>query len=191
MKSIICVLFACVISHITIAQKKGDFSLIIIQNGKTITPDQNDKITLEKKPFELVFIFKRETKVLLNASLDSTSFNQAAEYEDVNKIKGYGWSGLAEGRNNKGKELFIHDLAPSMWYYSDESDNRFDKIEFKKRNIVCTRTIKQFLLLENDNKVVKVEDIDSSIFLIFSSYKYDTKAKKVHEFERKRLKIDF
>ena len=166
-----------------------DFDMWIEQDGKKIKMEDNS-CTIDKKPFKIVFSLKDSTGVLVNTSFDEKSYKQAKSGMDINKVKGYTETGMAEGKFNEGKDVFIDDLAPSYWYYDGKDDNRFDEVVNENNALICKRTINNFWI-SSDN-IIKVEDSkEQNLYLVAHTYEWSKDYSKRIEFVRKYIKITF
>jgi len=198
MKITLLLLFTCtllfsseIFSDHDTSEKRIPFKVYIEQDGirQTIT---NNEVTLNKKPFNIVFVFAKPNGVLISTSFNKSTYEKALKNEPLSKLPGYEGTGMAEGLLNADKEVIIDDSSPSYWYYDNDKENRFNKISKTRDSLVCTREIKQLYILdEKDNSTLPVEKITKPLYFVFVDYVSDPKTYERKEFQREMLKINW
>ena len=171
------------------SQTDRDFHVILEQNGKSIVP-VNNVVTLDKSEFSLVFEFDAPMGLLINASFDKTTYQQAKEGKPKSTLQGFENTGMAEGLFNDSEEIFLSDEAPSYWFYEDETAHRFNTIEKKEGKIICKRTINNLYDI-NAGENIKVEAVGQSLYLVFISYKRGKTITDEIEIKREYIKIEW
>jgi hypothetical protein len=171
--------------------KRIPFKVYIEQDGIRI-PVANNEVSLNKKPFDIVFVFDKPNAVLVNTSFDKSTYEMALKKEPLSKLPGYAGTGMAEGSFNSEKEVFIDDTCPSYWHYETSKDNRFNKVVKTKDSIICTRTIKQLNVLgEKENTIVPIKQITQPLYFVFVDYESDPKTFERKEIQREMIKINW
>jgi hypothetical protein len=168
---------------------KPTFFVKVRQGGKEI-PIINHEITLKKKTFDLIFELTKPMGILLNASFEPQSYNQAKSGVPIDKIRGFEETGMAEGRRNEDLDIIIANPAPSYWYYDDDTENRFNEVSKSGNKIICTRTIKKYFDRdkETDPKEFPITEINNTLYLVFLDFKSNKDYTK-KEIYREYLKI--
>jgi len=198
MKTTIFTLFACSLlltsntfQKNSATEKRVPFKVYIQQDGirQTITTNE---VTLNKKPFNIVFVFAKPNGILISTSFNKSTYEKALKNEPLSKLPGYEGTGMAEGLLNTDKEVIIDDTSPSYWYYDNDKENRFNKISKTRDSLVCTREIKQLYILDGkDNSTLPVEKITKPLYFVFVDYVSDPKTYERKEFQREMLKVNW
>ena len=171
------------------SQKEQEFHVILEQNGKSIVP-VNNVVTLDKSEFSLVFEFDAPKGLLINASFDKTTYQQAKQGESISTLQGFENTGMAEGLFNDSEEIFISDNAPSYWFYEDEERHRFNSTEKKEGKIICKRIINNLYDIKSGENI-KVEAAAQPLYLVFISYKRGKTITDIIETKREYIKIEW
>ena len=170
-------------------QTDRDFHVTLEQNGKSIVP-VNNVVTLDKSEFSLVFEFNAPMGLLINASFDNTTYQQAMEGKPKSSLLGFENTGMAEGLFNDSEEIFLSDEAPSYWFYEDEETHRFNSTEKKEGKIICKRTINNLYDI-NVGENIKIEAVTQPLYLVFISYKRGKSITDEIEIKREYIKIEW
>jgi len=198
MKTILLFLLACsiLLSSNTFHRDRTDenripFKVYIKQNGLRQSILKNE-VTLNKKPFDIVFVFDKPNAVLVSTSFDKSTYEKALQKEPLSKLPGYEGTGMAESPFNADKEVFIDDSSPSYWHYETSKENRFNKVVKSKDSIICTRTINQLYILgEKESSTLPIEQINKPVYFVFINYTIDPKTYNRTELQREMLKINW
>ncbi|MGN6646956.1 MAG: hypothetical protein ACTHJT_10550 [Cytophaga sp.] len=173
------------------AEKRVPFKVYIEQNGIR-QPIVNNEVSLEKQPFNIVFVMHKPDGVLISSSFNKTTYEKAVKKEPLSKLPGYENTGMAEGLFNSDNEVIICDDAPSYWFYDNDKEHRFNTVVKSKDSLVCTRTIKQLYLLdEKDQPTITVEKASKPLYFVFVDYVSDPKTYKRTELQREMIKINW
>jgi hypothetical protein len=184
-------LSSAIFSNQYAAEKRVPFKVYIEQNG-TRLPVTNHEITLEKKPFNIIFVMHKPDGILISSSFNKTTYDKAVKKEPLSKLPGYANTGMAEGLSNTDNEVIICDDAPSYWFYDNDKEHRFNTVIKNKDSLVCTRTIKQLYLLdEKDQPTITVEKISKPLYFVFMDYVSDPKTYERTELQREMIKINW
>jgi hypothetical protein len=198
MKTILLFFFACIflMSSTTYSSKSTfenyiPFKVYIKQNGLRQSILKNE-VTLNKKPFDIVFVFDKPNAVLVSTSFDKSTYVKSLLKEPLSKLPGYEGTGMAESPFNADKEVFIDDSSPSYWHYETSKENRFNKVVKSKDSIICTRTINQLYILgEKESSTLPIEQINKPVYFVFINYTIDPKTYNRTELQREMLKINW
>ncbi len=98
------------------------------------------------------------------------------ETPKADKKKGKAEKTFVEKPDNEDKLIRINPELCYNWYYKNDNDNSFDKVEKKGGVITCTRTVKAFYN-DEENAKIKIAEAPKSLYLTFYSMDFN-KAKK-------------
>ena len=181
-------LFIGAILSISMMDSKDDFHVTISQDGKEIEI-VNHVVHLDKSEFAFVIDLSEPMGLLVNGSFIEHNYQMALNGDEIDKLPGFSESGMAEYRNNVDTEMFIANDAPSYWHYSNDEDNRFDKVEKSGGHIICTRTINNLYLLK-DTSTPSIGEVEEPIYLVFISYEKGEGFYDRIEHKREMIKIE-
>ena len=154
----------------TTLKEKQFFTVGVMQNGKeeVIT---DHKITLNKDAFSLLLKFEESKSVLVNASFEPSSFDEALKGSPMADIKGFHQSWMAESNMNPDKEIQVSDSAPAQWFYENPEESRFNSAKTVKNTVVCERVVENFYLNKpGEIGSVKVKNAKKNkLYLVFVS----------------------
>jgi len=187
LKSII--LIIVVIISLSMHTTEKDFHVWVEQDGKKINA-ANNELTIKKKEFTLFFDFSEPMGILINASFNDQTYKSATEGNDIYELQGFKETGMAENLNNPNKEILLAKNAPSYWFYDDMQTHRFDNVEKKNGKYICRRLIKNLYDIDN-KKNIKAENVESPLYLVFISYKYEEDSYERIELKREMIKINW
>ncbi|PIE29277.1 hypothetical protein CSA57_09730 [candidate division KSB3 bacterium] len=143
------------------------FAVAFEQHGQLI-PIANHQITLEKNSFSIVLFFKEPGSVLVNASLQSESFEQARDGVAFEQIQGFTDLGMAEEPFNPKTLLMLSKQAPHYWYYEDASKHRFNDVRWQEGLLVCRRIVAQVMYREKGRATLPLRDMrENAIYFVF------------------------
>ena len=163
------------------------FKVTIEQNG-TQQEIKNNSVVLNRRTFDIVIEFSEPMALLVNASFNKKTFNQASKNIHLDKLPGFQETGMAEGYFNTEKQLFLAYKAPNYWYYDSDDDNRFNIVDKTDHGIICKRTIEN--LYDIDTKTsIKTKEIDKPLYLVFISYKRGENITDRIEVQRQYFKV--
>ena len=168
-------------------QSEKKFHVSISQNGKTIS-DKNGVVKLKDTTFNIVLNFSEPMGILVNASYDKKTFKSAKKNKPLNELVVFTQTGMAERLSNSEREIFIHDQAPSYWYYESDSESRFNETSLTDQGIQCVRTIDNVYEVPTKS-TLKVSEVKKDLYLVFISYKRGDKISERLEVQRQYLKL--
>jgi hypothetical protein len=167
------------------------FNIGIKQNGQEI-PVTDHRVIINKDAFSILLKFQEAQAVLINASFESESYDEAHKGTPMAKIKGFNQTAMAESHFNPDKDIMISDVAPSYWHYENKESHRFSLVKKVKDEMVCERIIEKFSVIkpgEHDAHKIAEAKYDK-LYLVFISYEASKKGVKT-ETHRDFLEIIF
>lgn len=180
-------------NHHALASGEKHFAIEIMQDGKEI-PIRGHYVKLKKKPFTLIVYLtdKKDSNILVNASFDPGSFENARTGKNINEIAGFEETGMAEESMNKDRTLMISKSAPHYWYYESYKDHRFNGITRMNGELKCRRTVEKIMIRDTTREYVDIEKINQNeIYFVFMKAKWNKDFTKRTELQRDYLKIMF
>ncbi len=165
------------------------FNIEFYQDGHKIDIIDNT-LNLSKKEFDIQFELNQPMGILVATSYNKDAFDRAREGLSLDQIPIFESTGMAEEQNNKNKEILMSDESPSYWYYDNDEENRFNRINKIEGKIIATRTITNINEVEKEI-TKKIEEINTPLYMIFTTYKYNKDFSKKIEFQRFFVKIVF
>ncbi len=151
-------------------QAQSAISIYFMQDGKRIDV-QSNKVTLEKKPFDIVVVIPKDTNLLVNASFIADSYKAAKKGAAHSAIPGFTALGMAEVMNNADNELLIDNAAPMFWYYDSDADMRYNAATISGGVLTGTRTVKQFYIVtpaSGKGIIVPVAEVPDPLYIVFA-----------------------
>lgn len=144
----------------TVAQS---LNVVVKQDGKVIEP-LNDVYELKKSTFQFEIAASYLEGFLIGVTTDENHFGEAVDFFEPDEP----WfenSGMAEEFFNQNKELYLMDMAPSYWYYTDENDHRFDRTpKGTAEQWTATRTVERLYDITASQQV-DLKDVEVSIYI--------------------------
>jgi hypothetical protein len=189
----ICVFLFCSATYSTQTSfvKRTPFKVYIEQDGIRL-PITNNEVSLNKKQFNIVFVFPKPNGIIISTSFNKTTYEKALKNEPLSKLPGFTESGMAEYLLNPDKEVMIDDTAPSYWYYDNDKEHRFNKVVKSRDSLVCTREIKQLYILGGKEPVIMpIEQVNKPLYFVFVDYESDPKTFERKEIQREMIKINW
>ncbi len=166
-------------------------NVIIYQNGKLIE-NKRGIYYLKREEFDLVFrLTTIENNYLVNFSTKDTSYNQALGGNKSENILAYYYTGMAEGLFNEDYSVILRDNASHAFYYKNEENHRFNKVEIKNNFYILTRTIKKLYDFEGKTEKSIVDTDLDYLYIVALEYKYDKDSYKRIDKSIEAIKIKF
>jgi hypothetical protein len=167
------------------------FNIGIKQNGQEI-PVTDHRVIINKDAFSILLKFQEAQAVLVNASFESESYDEAHKGTPMGKIKGFNQTAMAESHFNPDKDIMINDVAPCYWHYESKEAHRFSLVKKVKDEMVCERIIEKFSVIKpGEHDAHKIADAKyDKLYLVFISYEASKKGVKT-ETHRDFLEIIF
>lgn len=171
--------------------QKSFIDLYIEQDGRIINII-DDAAMITRKEFRFVFNFSQPDSVLLNASFNPDSFDSARSGIPLAEISGFINNGIAEELFNSEHTMFISDDSPNYWYYSDDSDSRFDSTVKDENGYTCRRTVSSFIDLDGRSEIQDISRMQHEvIYIVVTMIEWNDDFSKMIERSRRYFKIQF
>ena len=167
------------------------FRIYIEQDG---IPQEirDNRVNLQKRPFEIIVHFAKPDSIFVNASFSDESFQAALEGRPHPEIPGFQEPGMVEELFNRDETLMIVDTAPHYWHYSDRYDHRFSEVIFADAYLICKKKISYLTIGEKKEKPVEIENIhEDTIYLVFMKLEWTRDFAEKVEYKRTVLEINF
>ncbi|HPS56722.1 MAG TPA: hypothetical protein PK514_01325 [Spirochaetota bacterium] len=172
--------------------RKSEFIDLFLEQEGRIVNIIDDTAEISRKQFRFVFNFRHPDSVLLNASFNPESFDSARSGTPLVQIPGFINNGIAEELFNAEYFMFISDDSPNYWYYSDDSDSRFDSVTKDENGYTCRRTVSSFIDLDGKAEKLEISKIkQDTIYIVIVMIEWNDDFTKMIERSRRYLKIKF
>ncbi len=163
----------------------------IEQGGNTVSII-DDTAEIRRTGFSLKFRFAQQDSILINASFQAETFNNAKEGLPLQDLAGFRSTGIAEELFNKDSVIYVSNDSPNFWYYTDDSDNRFNNVLKNENGYLCTREINGVIDLEGSaEKIDLIKIKQKEIFLVIIKSEWNEDYTKMIEKNRKIIKLKF
>jgi hypothetical protein len=163
----------------------------IEQGGNTISII-DDTAEIRRSAFSLKFKFHQQDSILVNASFQEETFNNAKEGLALNELTGFKNTGIAEELFNKDSIIYLSFDSPNFWYYTDDSDHRFNKVLKNENGFICTREVNGIVDLDGSaEKIDLIKIKQKEIFLVLIKSEWNEDYTRMIEKNRKIIKLKF
>ena len=176
--------------NITI-KKAETISVTIEQEGQIITLS-GDTAELKRAPFSLIFTLSRPDSIFTSASFETETFNNALAGLKIEELAGFKNPGTDEEPFNKSNILYISADTPNLWYYTDDTDHRFNSVVKSEKGFICRRDISSVINLDQKGEktdVIKVKQ--DAIYLVIIMADWNEDYTRMIENSRKIIKLKF
>lgn len=148
-------------------------SIYIYQNEELIN-EERGIYYLKRSEFDLVFnLVNIKNSFLVNFSTDETSYKQALSGANSKDILAYYHTGMAEGLFNEDFRVILRDNASHAFFYDDENNHRFNKVEKNGNIYSLTRTVQKIYDFESKvEKDISLIDFDY-LYIVSLEYEFD------------------
>jgi hypothetical protein len=161
------------------------------QGGNTISII-DDTAEIRRTGFSLRFRFARQDSILINASFQAETFNNAKDGLPLQELAGFRSTGIAEELFNKDSVIYVSNDSPNFWYYTDDSDHRFNNVLKNENGYLCTREINGVIDLDGSSEKIDLIKIrQKEIFLVIIKSEWNEDYTKMIEKNRKIIKLKF
>lgn len=163
----------------------------IEQGGNTISII-DDTAEIRRTVFYLKFRLAQQDSVLINASFQAETFNNAKEGLPLDELSGFKNTGIVEELFNKESVIFLSYDSPNFWYYSNETDHRFNSILKNENGYICSREINAIIDLNGSGEKIDLSKIkQKQIFLVIIKSEWNEDYTRMIEKTRKIIKLKF
>lgn len=127
------------------------FAAAIVQDG-LLYPVEGQRVTLRPAPFAVVIVTHEPDGILMNASVRPDIYRGVVKKRTLDEILAEPgmFMGMAEGLFNDEETLFVSEVMPHYFFYSSESEHRYDEVEFIDGAVVGHRLVSFLRDLEGD-----------------------------------------
>ncbi len=165
---------------------------ISIEQGGNIINIVDDEAEIRRNAFSIKFKFTQPESILINASFQSETFNNAREGLPLSELAGFKNTGIAEELFNKDGVIYLSHDTPNFWYYAEDSDHRFNSILKSESGITCTREISGIADLDGKGDKIDIIKIkQNEIFLVIIKSDWNEDYTRMIERSRKIIKLKF
>lgn len=165
---------------------------IYIEQGGSRIEIRDNTAELRRTPFSIVFKFSRPDSIFVNASFSSESFNNASNGLPLSELIGFKNPGIDEEPFNKQSILYISNDAPNLWYYTDDTDHRFNLIKKDDMGITCQRDILSVADIDAGSQKTELIKLKKDIiYLVIVTVDWNEDYTRMIEKSRKLIKLKF
>lgn len=152
----------------------------------------DDTAEIRRSKFSIKFKFPQPDNILINASYNSETFNNAKGGLPLNDLLGFKKSGIAEELFNKDSVIYLSSDSPNFWYYADDKDHRFNSVLKIDNGYLCTREISGIIDLDGAGEKTDITRIKKNeIFIVMIKSEWNEDYTKMIEKSRKLIKLKF
>ena len=189
--SLIFICYGCS-SEKNIKDEVSDIIDVTIEQGGNRINIVDDTAEIRRTKFSIRFKFSRPDAILINASFHPETFNNAKEGLPLYELKGFKNTLIAEELFNRDEVIFISLDSPNLWYYTDDSDHRFNNVLKSENGYLCTREISGIIDLDGaGDKIDIIKVKQNEIFLVIIKSEWNEDYTKMIEKNRKMIKLKF
>ncbi|HOP28737.1 MAG TPA: hypothetical protein P5120_01690 [Spirochaetota bacterium] len=165
--------------------------VFIEQAGNRINIKENTA-EIRRIPFSFIINFSRPDSIFINASFSSESFNNALAGLPLDELIGFRNPGIDEEPFNKQNILHVSNAAPNLWYYTDDTDHRFNLIKKYEKGIICQRNIHSIADIDSEGQKTELNKLKNGIiYLVIVTVDWNEDYTKMIEKSRKMIKLRF
>lgn len=165
--------------------------VFIEQTGNRINLKDNTA-EIRRIPFSFIINFSRPDSLFVSASFSSESFNNAQAGLPLTELIGFRNPGIDEEPFNKQNILNISNNTPNLWYYTDDTDHRFNLIKKHEKGIICQRDILSITDIDSGSQTIELNKLKKdTIYLVIITVDWNEDYTKMIEKSRKLIKLKF
>ncbi len=165
---------------------------ITIEQGANIIGIVDDTAEIRRTAFTIKFRFDQPDNILINASFNAETFNNAREGLPLSDLLGFRKSGIAEELFNKESVIYISSDSPNFWYYADDRDHRFNSVIKNESGYTCVREISGIVDQDGNGDKVDIKQVkQNEIFLVIIKSEWNEDYTRMIEKNRKMIKLKF
>lgn len=185
------ILTGCASNAIIEDTNQNIINMSIQQNGETAEFSDNT-VQLRRAPFAFYFTFPQPDGILIHASMDNSTYLKAESGKPLAELPGFVNTSISEELFNKDSFLYLSDDAPSYWYYTDETDHRFNSVTTDEAGYTCRRDIKNIIdITTGRDKLASGKMNGDTIYIVIIKSDWNKDYSKRIELNRRLLKITF
>lgn len=185
------ILTGCSSTSIKEETNQNIINMTIKQNDETAELLDNT-VQLRRAPFAFLFNFTQPDGILVHASMDNSTYVKAEAGKPFSELPGFKHTSISEELFNKESFLYLSDDSPSYWYYTDETDNRFNSVYKDESGFTCRRDIKSIIdISTGKDKLASGQMKGDTIYIVIIKADWNKDYTERIELNRKLLKITF
>lgn len=185
------ILTGCSSQSIIEDTNQNTINMSIKQNGERVEISDNT-VQLRRAPFEFHFTLSQPDGFLVHASINNSTYLKAESGKPLAELPGFKDTSISEELFNKESILYLSDDTPSYWYYTDETDHRFNSIITGEAGYTCRRDIKSIIdSSTGKDKLASGQMKGDTIYIVIIKADWNKDYTERIELNRKLLKITF
>lgn len=166
-------------------------NLKVVQNGETAEIRENT-VQLRRAPFSLIFTFPRPDGLLIHASMNNRNYLQAETGAPLSDLPGFRNTSISEELFNRESMMYVSDDSPSYWYYTDETDHRFNSVTATDQGLICRRDINSITdITTGKNLLLSGQEAGDTVYIVIIKADWNRDYTERIELSRRLLKITF
>lgn len=182
------------------------FDIKVIQKGVEL-PIHDHKVQMKKGSFQFQFVLSNPDGVGVIASARDKIYKKVSGGTPITRLDYFeNDKGAAEGLHNDERDMIVQEEGFNFWYYTSDSDNRFDMVNKLPGKLECTRTVDSLAIfpktsgMKKDYSLPKGEDMitvpvsklaENKLYLVFMCWDTNWDTGVNIEKQRDWLEIDF
>ncbi len=165
--------------------------LKVIQDGERVEINENT-VQLRRAPFTLLFTLLQPDGFLIHASIDDTTYAKAEAGYPLSELPGFSNTSISEELFNRESLIYLSSDSPSYWYYTDETDHRFNSVTPSDNGYICRRDINSIIDISTGEKMlIEGQKKNNTLYLVVIKADWNRDYTERIELNRKLLKITF
>jgi hypothetical protein len=187
----IIILTGCASKTVIEDTNHGTIDLKVIQNGET-AEIQDNTVQLRRAPFSFLFNFSQPDGFLIHASTDNTTYTKAEAGFPLSELPGFSNTSISEELFNSKSQMYLSEDSPSYWYYTDETDHRFNSVTESPEGYRCIREISSIIdISTGKNILLNGREKSDTVYIVIIRADWNRDYTERIELNRKLLKITF
>jgi len=185
------IIAGCSSSTIIEDTTRNEINITIVQNNEVIEPE-NNTYRLRRAPFSIRLTFKQPDGVLIHTSLNDRTYLKAESAYPLNELPGFMNTSIAEELFNMESVIYVSESAPAYWYYTDETDHRFNTVVPGELGYLCIREISNIIDIDSGKEPVPLSRMKGdTLYLVIMKTDWNKDYTERIELNRKVIKIIF
>jgi hypothetical protein len=181
----------CSSATITDDGRRNEINIAIVQNNVIIEPE-NNTYRLRRAPFSIRVTFKQPDGLLIHASLNDRTYLKAEAAYPLNELSGFMNTSIAEELFNMDSVIHVSESAPGYWYYTDETDHRFNSVVPGESGYLCIREVSTIIDLDSGKEPLPLSRMKGdTLYIVIMKTDWNKDYTERIELNRKVIKITF
>ncbi len=194
MRKAFLVIFLVAGLQLLVAGQHKEVVIRISQDDSYVLDKYYSEITLKKKAFKIQVLLAGVEGIYSFAGFTDSICCKLGETDSITNFSLFPDITMAEADFNKEKEMLVGESDCSYWYFDPAiNTHRFNKkvVKLDSNRYVGVKTVKQVLHVPTREEI-KVKDLKTPLYLFFvAADQVDDKGRPVHEFMRRKVKINW